>query len=122
MRWTWGLRDEGCSAAAGVAAGTVRRRAASVERVHRPVAEDALRRDVVRALQERDETGDGLQLLGGGPGDIEVADEADSDAVVVVLVVRRLGVSAPLLLAPARADFHLPVTRVAAVADDEVVA
>ena len=53
---------------------------------------------------------------------VEIADQADSDAMLVVVLVRRFAMGAMLLFDPARADFDLSVGRVGAVADDEVIA
>src|SRR6476619_6555099 len=54
--------------------------------------------------------------------DVEIADEADADAEIVVAIVGGLGVGAPFLFRPAGADFDLAITGFGAVANDEVIA
>ena len=53
---------------------------------------------------------------------IEIADQADPDAMLIVILVRRLAVCPMFLLQPSRPDFDLSVRRVRAVADDKVIA
>jgi hypothetical protein len=86
------------------------------------MAKDAIGGNVVFAHQVNNQTGQGAKLLWRWMGLVEIADEADADAICVVAVVQGVIVSAPLLLGPARADFDLAVAAVGAVADDEVIA
>ena len=55
-------------------------------------------------------------------GFVEIPDQADADAVLIVVAVGGLAVGAVLLPGPAEPDLDLPIGGVAAVADHEVVA
>src|SRR5262245_58135075 len=85
------------------------------------VADHAVGRDVVGLHQVRDQAREGLHLGAGRALGVEVAHHADADAVVVEAVVGGLGVGAPFLLGPARADLDQAVGGVGAVADDEMI-
>src|SRR5690349_752389 len=65
--------------------------------------------DVVLAAEELHEVNKTARLGGGGAVAVEVADEADADAVLVVILVGRFAVGAVLLLGPARADLDTAV-------------
>ncbi len=89
------------------------------------MADDPVGADVVGFFEVGDEAGQGLELGGRRAGNIEIADEADADAVFVVAVLVGLGVlgvGPDALFAPAGADFDLAIAGFGAVSDDEVVA
>src|SRR5688500_3742048 len=88
----------------------------------RAVGHDLRGVDVERAGQEDHQLVQALNLLGAGPAGVEVADQADADAVLVVILARGFAVGPVLLAGPAGADLHLAVAAAGAVADDEVVA
>ena len=69
-----------------------------------------------------DKTVQGVQLLPRGAAFREIADQADADSMIVVVVVRRLAVGAMFLKVPARADLDDAVPGFRTVADDEMIA
>ena len=90
--------------------------------VHAAVRRYPVRRDAASVRQEARKADEGGHLIGRGARSLEVAHQADTDAVVVVVVVGRLTVRAVLLFVPAGTDLDVSVGCVRAVANHEVVA
>lgn len=86
------------------------------------VAVDSDCRDSISLLQEAGQFQKGLHLSGGGPGVIEIADEADAYRIFVCPVAGSLAVCPRSLLAPAKCNLYLPVAAVGAVAYQKIVA
>ena len=86
------------------------------------VGKDLRGGDVEFMAEKPDETGEAAQLFFVGGMIVEVANEADAYAVIVVEAVFRLAVGAVFLFFPAEADLDFAITGVGAIADDEVVA
>lgn len=61
-------------------------------------------------------------MLGRRSRPVEIPYQADSDAVLVVVVVRSLAVGTVLLLVPARSNLDESIWSSRSVSDDEVVA
>src|SRR5581483_8604521 len=100
-----------------------RARAVGVADLDRAVPDDVVARDPVLLHEVLDQVAERGELLRAGNAVVEVADEADADAVLVVLLDAGVGAVDSLVLAqPARADLDLAVRRLRPVADDEVVA
>src|SRR3954471_13176758 len=72
------------------------------------VGVDAGGGDVVLAAEEADQLGQALHLGGRRRALVEVADQADADAVLVVVVLGAAAVGAVALLDPPRSHLHQP--------------
>src|SRR5262249_44222065 len=98
-------------------------RARAVDAGQLGVGADGRGRDLVPLLQVGDQGLGRGDLLGCGRCVGEGADQADADAVLVDVGVRRAFAMKPVLLVrPAPGDLDLAVGAAGAVADDEVVA
>ena len=83
---------------------------------------DSFRRNAAPKAKKPDKTVQGVQLLPRGASPREIADQADADSMLVVVVVRRLAVGAVFLEVPTRADLDDAVPGFRTVADDEMIA
>ena len=86
------------------------------------VTVDSGYRDSVSLLQEAGQFQKGLHLSDGGPGVIEIADEADAYRIFVGPIARSFAVCSRSLLSPAKRNLYLPVAAVGAVAYQKIVA
>ena len=85
------------------------------------MAHDVVVRDTTLGHQEVHQPAERSHLRATGSILLKVADQADSDPMLVETVARNLAMGAPFLLDPARAHFDHPVARVRTVADDKMV-
>src|SRR5438105_5051451 len=85
------------------------------------MTQHAVGRDVIGLHQIGYQLVERLNLRRRGSIDVEIADQANPNAVIVELIVWSFGMRAPFLDWPAGAGLDLTIPAVGAVADDEVI-